>query len=48
MLKAILFDIDGTLVDTNQFHVLAWDEALADEGFPIPQERIAMQIGRYT
>ena len=32
MLKAILFDIDGTLVDSNNFHVLAWAEALQAAG----------------
>ncbi|WP_432715109.1 HAD family hydrolase, partial [Sphingomonas faeni] len=31
-IKAILFDIDGTLVDTNDMHVLAWEEAFATVG----------------
>lgn len=31
-IKAVFFDIDGTLVDFNDFHVLAWDEALRDHG----------------
>jgi beta-phosphoglucomutase-like phosphatase (HAD superfamily) len=31
-IKAILFDIDGTLVDSNDMHVLAWEEAFAGIG----------------
>nr|MBA3268077.1 HAD family hydrolase [Acidimicrobiia bacterium] len=27
---AILFDVDGTLVDTNYLHTLAWWRALQD------------------
>jgi len=39
MLKALLFDLDGTLADTDPLHRLAWQEVLAplglrvDEGF---------------
>jgi membrane protein len=46
MLKAVFFDIDGTLVDTNGFHVLAWDEALRREGYRFSRARIAEQIGK--
>lgn len=28
----ILFDVDGTLVDTNYLHTLAWSRALVDVG----------------
>jgi beta-phosphoglucomutase-like phosphatase (HAD superfamily) len=31
-IKAVLFDIDGTLVDSNDQHVLAWEEAFRREG----------------
>ena len=31
-IKAILFDIDGTLVDSNDMHVLAWEEAFRQTG----------------
>jgi len=30
--KAILFDVDGTLVDSNNQHILAWTEAFAGIG----------------
>ena len=29
VLKAVLFDLDGTLADTDPLHLLAWREVLA-------------------
>lgn len=46
MLKAILFDIDGTLVDSNHQHALAWQEALAEEGHRFDLPAIHHQIGK--
>ena len=34
--RAILFDLDGTLVDSAYEHVIAWREALGEEGVQIP------------
>ena len=31
-LPAVLFDVDGTLLDTNYLHVLAWWQAFEDTG----------------
>jgi membrane protein len=45
-LKAIFFDIDGTLVDSNEFHVMAWQEAFHDYGHQIGLEKIRVQIGK--
>jgi phosphoglycolate phosphatase-like HAD superfamily hydrolase len=45
-LKAVFFDIDGTLVDSNQFHVMAWDEAFRDSGFAVGREQIRGHIGK--
>ena len=45
-LKAIFFDIDGTLVDSNQAHVMAWSEAFRDHGVPLPDAAIRAQIGK--
>ncbi len=42
---AILFDIDGTLVDSTYHHALAWSRAFADAGVPIPLWRIHRTIG---
>jgi membrane protein len=45
-LKATFFDIDGTLVDSNEFHVTAWDEAFHDHGHQIGRDKIRAQIGK--
>jgi membrane protein len=45
-LKAIFFDIDGTLVDSNEFHVMAWEESFRDHGFLIDKAAIRGQIGK--
>jgi membrane protein len=44
--EAILFDIDGTLVDSNDRHVLAWEEAFAGLGFRFSRETIHAQLGK--
>jgi beta-phosphoglucomutase-like phosphatase (HAD superfamily) len=46
MLKAVFFDIDGTLVDSNDFHVMAWQEAFRDHGHHFEQGDIRGQIGK--
>jgi membrane protein len=46
MLKAILFDIDGTLVDSNDYHVLAWDEAFRAAGYSFDRQTLHDQIGK--
>src|ERR1700761_4105186 len=46
MLKAVFFDIDGTLVDSNDFHVMAWQEAFRDHGHPFDQADIRAHIGK--
>jgi len=43
--RAALFDVDGTLVDSNEFHVRAWVEAFADHGHAVAPERVAGLIG---
>ncbi|HLZ94187.1 MAG TPA: HAD family hydrolase [Candidatus Dormibacteraeota bacterium] len=42
---ALLFDLDGTLVDSVYQHVLAWREALAAEGIDLSVWRIHRRIG---
>jgi|SRR5689334_13512077 len=42
---AILFDLDGTLVDSVYQHVLAWREALESAGMPLAVWRIHRRIG---
>jgi HAD superfamily hydrolase (TIGR01509 family) len=45
MTRAFLFDLDGTLVDSVYQHVLAWHDALAQEGIPLSIWRIHRRIG---
>ena len=42
---AFLFDLDGTLVDSVYEHVLAWKEALDNEGIELSVWRIHRKIG---
>lgn len=43
---AVLFDIDGTLVDSNFHHAVAWHQAFLDVGQEVPCWRILGLIGR--
>jgi phosphoglycolate phosphatase-like HAD superfamily hydrolase len=44
---AVLFDIDGTLVDSNDAHAHAWVKAFAEAGIPVefPTVRCAVGMG---
>jgi HAD superfamily hydrolase (TIGR01549 family) len=44
--RGLIFDIDGTLVDTNPAHVEAWRRAFQRFGFDVPVERIIPEIGK--
>ena len=44
-MTALIFDLDGTLVDTVYAHVFAWQRALAEVGMPIEGWRIHRRIG---
>jgi HAD superfamily hydrolase (TIGR01549 family) len=46
MAKAIIFDIDGTLLDSVDLHAKAWQEAFQHFGHQIPFEDIRKQIGK--
>jgi phosphoglycolate phosphatase-like HAD superfamily hydrolase len=41
----VLFDVDGTLLDTNYLHVLAWWQAFRDTGHEIAMWRLHRAIG---
>jgi phosphoglycolate phosphatase-like HAD superfamily hydrolase len=43
---AVFFDIDGTLVDSNEFHVVAWDEAFRRNRRAVPRHLLREQIGK--
>jgi HAD superfamily hydrolase (TIGR01509 family) len=42
---AALFDIDGTLVDSNYLHIHAWCRAFAEAGIPVESWRVHRSIG---
>lgn len=42
---AVLFDVDGTLVDSNYLHVYAWQRAFADEDVPVAAWQLHRCIG---
>ncbi|MGZ8284569.1 MAG: HAD family hydrolase [Allosphingosinicella sp.] len=44
--RAVLFDVDGTLVDTNDLHAAAWREAFLHFGLDKPLDEIRWQIGK--
>jgi HAD superfamily hydrolase (TIGR01509 family) len=44
-MKALIFDLDGTLVDTVYAHIFAWQRTLAEAGMAIEGWRIHRKIG---
>lgn len=46
MIKAVIFDIDGTLVDSVDLHAHAWQETFKHFGKEIPYEQVRHQIGK--
>ena len=45
MARAAILDVDGTLVDTNYHHAIAWHRAFSDQGIELPVWRIHRHIG---
>lgn len=43
--KGVLFDVDGTLVDSAYLHTLAWWQAFRQSGFDVPMARIHRCVG---
>lgn len=44
-MSGVLFDVDGTLVDTVYIHTVCWAEALRQSGHDIPMARVHRAIG---
>jgi len=43
--RAAIFDVDGTLVDTNHLHVVTWWEAFRQGGHHVPMRAIHRSVG---
>jgi len=46
VVKVVVLDVDGTLMDTNYQHTEAWARALADVGRPVPRAEVHRGIGK--
>jgi HAD superfamily hydrolase (TIGR01509 family) len=46
MVKTIVLDVDGTLMDTNYLHTEAWARAFEEAGHRVPRFRLHKQIGK--
>jgi HAD superfamily hydrolase (TIGR01549 family) len=46
MIEAVIFDVDGTIVDSVDLHAKAWQEAFAKFGKKISVSQIRRQIGK--
>ena len=45
MYRAVIFDVDGTLVDSNDAHAHAWVKAIAESGRGVDFSRVRPLIG---
>jgi HAD superfamily hydrolase (TIGR01509 family) len=45
LLRGVIFDIDGTLVDSNDAHAQSWVDTFADAGYNVPFEVVRPLIG---
>ena len=46
LLKAIIFDVDGTLIDSVDAHATAWQRAFAEHGIDLEYDAVRSQIGK--
>ena len=44
--KAVLFDLDGTLIDSKASHILSWKELFRRHGYPVGEEDILQAFGQ--
>ena len=40
MIRAVLFDIDGTLIDTEKYYRVFWPKAMAEFGYKMTDEQV--------
>ena len=44
--RAVLWDMDGTLIDSEEFHWISWRETMAKEGIPITRDQFLASFGQ--
>jgi len=44
--RAVLWDLDGTLIDSEEFHWIAWRDTLANRGISITREQFLSSFGQ--
>jgi HAD superfamily hydrolase (TIGR01509 family) len=44
-IRAVLLDVDGTLIDSNEAHARSWVEAFREAGVEVPLEKVRRLIG---
>jgi HAD superfamily hydrolase (TIGR01509 family) len=45
LLKGVIFDVDGTLVDSNDAHAQSWVDTFVEAGYNVPFEKVRPLIG---
>jgi HAD superfamily hydrolase (TIGR01509 family) len=45
-LDGFIFDFDGTLIDSNETHMQAWQRAFARHGYVVALDRIRLEVGK--
>jgi beta-phosphoglucomutase-like phosphatase (HAD superfamily) len=45
LLQGVIFDIDGTLVDSNDAHAQSWVDTFAEAGYEVPFDVVRPLIG---
>jgi len=44
--RAVLWDMDGTLIDSEEFHWIAWRTTMANEGITVTREQFLASFGQ--
>jgi HAD superfamily hydrolase (TIGR01509 family) len=44
--RAVLWDMDGTLIDSEEFHWISWRDTMANAGIPITHEQFLSSFGQ--
>src|ERR1044072_5952491 len=45
-IDGVIFDLDGTLVDTNNVHVEAWRRVMQSHGYRVPPDLFFLEMGK--